>query len=182
MGLDDIDQEMAEQMLNQVDESELQEQIVEGMNQMLGPKLLEVKQRAQQGKSRQEVRAEYEQLSEEEKTQKFMRAISDLVAIAAELREDPEPALKKLKQRLRDPYTMEAVLLIFDDPNVPDEWTTERKEFATTITRWIALNHLPEMYTRQEAEELMNKLYPDRDPRDVLEEASHGQNQGPGSH
>lgn len=180
MSLDDIDQDVAEEMLGQVDESELQQQIVEGINQMMGPKLLEVKQRAQSGKTRQEVREEYKTMSHDEKTKKFMRAVSDLVAIAAELREDPEPALKRLKTRLRDPYTMEALLLIFDDPKVPDAWTEERKEFATTIVRWVALNHLPEMYTRREAEELMNKLYPEKDPAEVLGEPSRGQSRGPG--
>lgn len=184
--LDNLDQQQMQSLLDQLDEEAVQQQLEGMLDEALTPHLMEIREGAQDAKGRKYWRAKYGQLNEAQQTQVFMDAVSDLVAISEEIRERPMDGLQRLKKRLRNPKTMEALLLVFNDNRVPRDWQEERKEFSTTMVRWVGMNLMPEAYTRDEAEALVEELFPDQDLEELLgpppgEDGSRGPGDAPGS-
>lgn len=183
-GLEDAigaeEQQVLNSLMENIDEKQLEAAIQQALSQKLGPKLAEIRERAREGESGQDVRAEYEPLSPREKEDKFLEAVTDLVVVFAELRHDPFTAFPKLFRRIREPRTMEALLLIFDgfqdDGRCPDpEWSREAKKYVAGVTRLIAMSFIPEAYTYHERVQVAQTFYPNQDPRDIVGEPPSGQ-------
>lgn len=166
--LEDFDQQQVQQFLQNIDEDQLERQLKSLLDDVLTPHLLEIRQRAESSPPRQQVRREYESLPPQRQQQKFDNAVRHLVEVSNEIRQNPKEGADELKRVLRDPHQMEALLLIFNHPDVPDEWAETNKEFVTTNARWILMNLLPEVYTREEALELASVLFPNRDPEKMV--------------
>lgn len=166
-----MDDETASEIINEMDQDVIEDALTSGVEQELVPHLHEVRQRAVEGdESAAEVRAMYEKLSDEEQTKKFQKAAADVLSVLTTLRQEPLDGLEMLKGRLRDPYTVEALLLIFDHPEVPDDVVQERKNYADVWIRWAGLNIIPEVYSEQEARDVIEQMYPSRDPDAMLAE------------
>lgn len=178
-GIGGVDPDMAEELMNQVDEDELEEAIPKLLNQQITPRLAEIRERAQASESRHQIRQQLRQLPEDEQTRVMMQAASDIGLVLQEIRQSPTAGLVKLKNRLRNPKTMEALLLIFEGDQVPDEWSDDRKEYATCVVRYVAMHLMPEAYTREEKEEICRMFHPDRDPVELLGPPP-GENEEPG--
>jgi len=169
--LKNMDGDMANSVLEALDEDAIESALKKGIDKEVVPHLEQVRERAvEDDADSAQVRAHYESLSEDEQTQKFNEAAADLMAVFTELRESPIAGAKKLKGRLRDPWTVEALLLIFDHEQVPDEVVDQQKDYAATWLKWVGVNMIPEIYTRDQVLEVANRLYPDRDPNKVLDE------------
>jgi len=169
--LKNMDGDMANSVLEALDEDAIESALKKGIDKEVVPHLEQVRERAvEDDADSAQVRAHYESLSENEQTQKFNEAAADLMAVFTELRESPISGAKKLKGRLRDPWTVEALLLIFDHEQVPDEVVDQQKDYAATWLKWVGVNMIPEIYTRNQVLEVANRLYPDRDPDKVLDE------------
>lgn len=169
--LNGMDPERASELLSQMDDDVIEDALEAGIEQELVPHLQDVRTNAaEEYRSPAEVRAYYEGLSEEEQTEKFHEAAADVMGVAVDLRESPITGLKKLKGRLRDPWTVEALLLIFDHPDVPDSVVHERKEFASTWLKYAGLHIIPEVYERDDLREMVNRMYPEEDADAILDQ------------
>jgi len=169
--LKNMDGDMANSVLEALDEDAIESALKKGIDKEVVPHLEQVRERAvEDDVDSAEVRAHYESLSEDEQTQRFTEAAADLMAVFAELRERPIGGAKKIKGRLRDPWTVEALLLVFNHEEVPDEVVDQQKDYAATWLKWVGVNMIPEIYTREQVLEVANRLYPDRDPNKILDE------------
>jgi len=169
--LNGMDPERASELLSQMDDDVIEDALEAGIEQELVPHLQDVRENAaEEYRSPAEVRAYYEGLSESEQTEKFHEAAADVMGVSVDLRESPVTGLKKLKGRLRDPWTVEALLLIFDHPDVPDAVVHERKEFASTWLKYAGLHIIPEVYERDDLREMVNRMYPEEDADAILDQ------------
>lgn len=173
--LSGMDEDTASEILSSMDDDMIENALESGIEQELVPHLNEVRQKAdEEYRTPAEVRAYYEGLTEEEQTEKFHEAAADLMGVAVDLRENPLTGLKKLKERLRDPFMIEALLLIFDHPEVPDNVVHDRKEFASTWLKYVGLHVVPEVYDRGDLREMVNTMYPDEDADEILNQFDVG--------
>lgn len=169
--LDNMDGDMAETILESLDEDAIESALQTGIEKEVVPHFEQVRERAiEEDADSAEVRAHYESLSDEEQTKRFHEAAADIMGVLTEIRERPVSGGKKLKGRLRDPWTIEALLLLFNREEVPNAVIDEQKDFAATWLKWAGVNVIPEMYSQDQVEEVAERLYPDRDPEAVLDE------------
>ena len=169
--LNGMDSETASDILNSMDEDMIENALETGIEEELVPHLTEVRAKANgEYRSPAEVRAHYESLSEEEQTEKFHTAAADLMGVAVDLRENPLTGLAKLNDRLRDPYVIEALMLIFDHPEVPDHVVHERKEFTSTWLKYAGLHIIPEIYQRDDLREMVETMYDDQSADEILDQ------------
>jgi hypothetical protein len=169
--LDNMDEEQANEMISQLDEEIISDAVQTGTEEHLIPHLSDIREAATEDYEDPEaVREHYESLNDEEQTERFHQAAADLIAVMTELREDPTEGGKKLKDRLRDPWMIEALLLIFDHEDVPDDVATEQKDFAATWIKWVGVNVLPEMYDQNDVESVVSTLYPEESVDTIIEE------------
>lgn len=169
--LNGMDSDTASQILSSMDDEMIENALEAGIEEELVPHLKDVRAKAQnEYRNPAEVRAYYEGLSEDEQTQKFHEAAADLMGVAVDLREAPLRGLKKLKERLRDPFVIEALLLIFDHPEVPDDVVHERKEFASIWMKYIGLHVVPEVYQRDDLREMVTTMYSEEDAEEILDQ------------
>lgn len=169
--LDGMDENMANTVLEALDEEQIEAALQKGIDKEVVPHLETVRERAtEEDADTAEVRAHYESLPEEDQQEKFNQAAADLMAVLTEVRESPLSGAKKLKGRLRDPWTVEALLLIFDHEDVPNEVVDQQKHYAATWLKWAGMNVIPEVYRRDQVSEVADELYPSRDTESVLDE------------
>lgn len=177
--LEGMDEEQAEALLENIDSEVLEGHLKNGIQSQIVPHLEEVRETAEQEyEDPQEVRDYYENLPEDEKEQKFNNACADLIAIASQLRNSPQSGGKELKNRLRDPWLTEALLLIFEAEEVPDEVVQSQKDYAATWLRWLGANIVPEIYTMDDRKEIVEMLFPNADPEAKMQELGIGDQNG----
>jgi len=168
--LSGLDPDTASEVLSSMDDEMIENALTSGIEEELVPHLEDVRKKAtSEYRSPAEVRAYYESLDDEEQTEKFHDAAADLLSVAIDLRERPLTGLRKLKERLRDPYVIEALLLILDHPEVPDDVVHERKEFAAVWLKYVGLHVLPEIYRRDDLREMVQTMYEDAQAEEILD-------------
>lgn len=166
-----MDSETASQVLSSLDDEMIEQALETGIEQELVPHLEAVRENAsEEYEDAEAVREHYENLSEEEQNERFHKAAADLLGVAVDLRENPVDGLSKLKGRLRDPWTTEALLLIFNHPDIPDDVEDERKEFASLWMKYIGAHVIPEVYEREDVEDMVNQMYPDETADEILDD------------
>ncbi len=166
-----MDADAASEILSSLDNEMIEKALTTGIEDELVPHLETVRQNASdEYRDAQEVREIYEGLDEEEQTQRFHRAAADIMNVAVDIRESPIEGMSKLKGRLRDPWVVEGLLLIFDHDDVPDEVVTQQKEFASAYMKYIGVHVIPEIYERGDLREMIEQMYPDEDVDNVLDQ------------
>jgi len=174
--LGNMDEDAARNVLDSMDDAMIERALEAGIEQELVPHLVDVRENAaKQYPEADVVRARYEGLSEEEQEVQFEKAAADLMAVAVELRENPTTGLRKLKGRLRDPWTIEALLLIFDAPGMSDEEVQARKDYASMWLKWVGSHVIPEVYERDDVRDVIEQMYPSEDPDELLDELNVGE-------
>jgi hypothetical protein len=169
--LQNMDEEQAEALLENIDAEVLEGHLRNAVDSQIVPHLEEVRASAVgEYEDPDVVRGYYEDLPEDEKEEKFSNACADLIAVAAQLRNAPQEGGKELKNRLRDPWLIEALLLVFEDESVPDDVIESQKDYAATWLKWLGANIVPEIYTQTERKEIVAQLFPDADPEQKMEQ------------
>jgi hypothetical protein len=169
--LQNMDEDQAEQILDNIDADVLEGHLRKAVDSQIVPHLEEVRNSAaSEYEDPKVVRQYYEELPEDEKEEKFSNACADLIAVAAQLRNAPQDGGRELKNRLRDPWMIEALLLIFEDEDVPEEVIESQKEYAATWLKWLGANIVPEIYTQDERRRIVEKLFPNADPETKMQE------------
>jgi len=166
-----MDSDTASQILSSLDDEMIEQALETGIEQELVPHLETVRENASaEYEDPEYVRKHYESLSEKEQNEKFHQAAADLVGVAVELRENPIQGLSKLKGRLRDPWTTEALLLIFNHEDIPSEIEDERKQFAALWMKYIGAHVIPEIYERDDVIGMVKQMYPADEAEEILDE------------
>lgn len=143
------------------------------------PHLVDIRQRSiEEDPDPETVREVMEDLSGEEKEEEFYETLWDFIATLAVARERPEDGVPELKRMLRDPYTLEALLLIFEKPDSIDpDYSETLKDFFATHIHWLGVLLLPEMYSDDERRAAMREL--DMDIDEMVERLQGGPGQPP---
>lgn len=165
--LSGMDEDQARAMLDQLDDEQVEQAIQWIVDESVVPHLMDVRQRARQATDPNEVRRELEDLPESVKEELFYDTLHELIAILVTCRERPNEGFEELKTVLRDPYTVESLLLIFEnDQHIDDEYSNQLKDFAANHLQWVGAMVLPEMYDERTVEEVVTR-FTDVDPEDV---------------
>lgn len=170
-----IDPKAAQGILNSLDEEQLEEAIVAGVDNYIVPHLEDIRDAAETDyEDRQEVREKYESMTQKMQDEEFHSTVADLIVVVSQIRAEPVRGFRELKDRLRDPWVTEALLLIFDNDDFIDyvdpEYKNQLKEFCTIQLKWLAMNVAPEMYSEDEVRNVVMQLYPEREVDDVIAE------------
>jgi len=172
--LSNMDEEQASKMLAQLDNSVIKKALTTGIEKEVVPHFDEVRQAAtEEYEPPEEVRDHYESMSADEQEEAFHEAAADLMGVLTRMREDPINGGVEMKNRLRDPWMIEALLLIFDHEDTPAEVVADQKNFAATWIKWVGVNVIPEIYTREEAEEVVGTIYPEDHVEQVMEDLEY---------
>lgn len=134
-------------------------------------RLEEIKQNAQ-GPDAEAAREAFADLSDERQTEIVDKTISDLAVTFNQLRTDPTEGIERLQSELRDPYTVEALLLLFEnEDHIDEEYSDDVKEFVRWRFKLLGVNAIPEAYTEEEKREIIDRFGLDYRP-----EAAEGTN------
>lgn len=155
--LEHIDEETAREMLGQLDEDDVEETLRWVIEDQIVPHLEDVRERANnEDPPRDKIREYYESMSEQQREEEFYETLDEFVATLVICRERPIEGFRELKAYLRDPYTVEALLLIFENEDYIDPgYTQTLKDFGVEHIRWVGAMVLPEMYSDEEVEDVM---------------------------
>lgn len=156
--ISNLDEEDARQLLSEIDNEQVATLLMPYLEEELKPHLEDIRERAQEVDP-MAIRETYASMSEEAQQAAFEQAVADLATVIRECREDPDTGLGRLKERLRDPTVLEALMLIFEDPDHIDEaYTTDVKAFAAVIVKWFGAQILPEIYTAEELADIEHRF------------------------
>lgn len=151
------------------------------------PYVEDVKQRVREdraeGRTAEAVREQYADMDADAQQETFDEVLDDLVSLAFALREHPGEGADELKARLRDPFTVEALLLVFENDEyieyIEPWYRAEMKAFAAQRLRWLGMALVPEMYEQHEVRETYEQFGLDVDALERTAER-HGQGEGGG--
>lgn len=143
---------------DQMSEEQVQAAISKVVRDKVHPHFDDVRKEARSADDPDEVREKFEEMSEERKDEVFHDTWGRLIAQSFRLRDSPVRALKELKVMLRDPYTMEALLLIMDHGSIPAETQEAQKDLLSEYVHALGVGMMPEAYTREEVEEAVSKF------------------------
>lgn len=165
-----MDEEDARMILDQLDEEQIAAAVEWSVEEMVVPHLDDVKHRSDlDDPEPAEVRELYEKKSPQEQEDIFYDVLHQLIATIIACRQNPQAGFAELKTMLRDPFTVEGLLLIFngEDPEtgemyIDPNYTQTLKDFGAAHIRWVAASVIPEMYTEEELREVRETF--DLDP------------------
>lgn len=154
--LNNMDEEEAQQMLDQVDIGQVHQGIENLFAAKVAPHLYAVRDAYHnEYDDNEEVREELKGLPEDRQEELFFQTLKEMAAVLEGLREKPQAATPKLKSMLRDPYTLEALLLIYENEHIDEEYRDQLKEFTAGWLHIFGVMLAPEMYTKQEIRQVM---------------------------
>lgn len=146
-------QQLASQV--NIENEDVQKALMRILEDKANPKLEEIKQRAEDADSPQTARRQIEALPETEKDALFHETWAELLCGLAQLRIEPVAGLSNLKRMIRDPYTVEAMVLIFEVDEMPYETVQANKDLFSDYLNWIGCALAPEMYPRDDVEDFI---------------------------
>lgn len=164
--VEQMDEETARKALSQLSDEDINRAINYATAEMVVPHLEDVRERAHtEDPPPNQIRQELESLPDDQREAIFYDTLDELVATLITLRERPREGLEELKTMLRDPYTTEALLLIFhNETHIDEEYTQQLKDFTAEHLYWVGAMVFPEMYEEWEVEEVMGKFDLEADP------------------
>lgn len=166
-----ITPDMLQKYASQVDldNDDVQAALLKILEDKADPKLKEIRTRASESPDRHTARQEIESLPEDAKDELFHETWAELIAASVQLRVEPLEGMKNLKGMIRDPYTVETLLLLFEDDEIPDEIVEANKDLVSDYINWFGCAVAPEMYEREEVEEFVETFGADPDLMDKWE-------------
>jgi len=138
-----------------VDDAHVAAVLADIWEQSVAPRLASIRQRAADDYDRTQVRQYYaEELTPEEQQETFDDALRDVLVAAFSVRAavfsddmTMETALADLRALIRDPWTAEAILLIFENAeHIDPEYSDQMKEYGAWVLRSVGVAVLPELY------------------------------------
>lgn len=153
-----------------LDNDDVQEALMRVAEEKTRPKLNEIRERASDSPSKEEVRERLDNLSEEDKNEVFHETWAELITAAVELRVDPLEGMRNLQTMIRDPFTLEVLLLLFEDEEIPSDITVANKDLVSDYVSWMGRAVAPEMYEREEVEEMVEEFGADPELLDKWDE------------
>lgn len=161
-----LDAKMMQHFEENVDEEQLEQMVRQVIQEKVVPALVEIRQQRQQAEDPETIRETYANLPEEKQQEVFDSAVMDVVEVVFTLREEPVEGLRMAKQLTRDPHTMEALLLIFDnEQHIDPEYSRQIKDTASRIVTWVGVALFSEMYEPETVESVARDLGLDVDRR-----------------
>lgn len=157
---DGVDDEKIQQIAQNIETEDALRILGVAKQMYIDPHLFEIRERTKQQPDTVEVREKVEDMEWEEKQDLFYETLHELIAILAEIRERPANAgYGELKSMIRDPYTVEALLLFCEEPNhIDDAYSEQMKDTVSDYLRLVGVRLLPEIYTQAEAEQIEEKF------------------------
>jgi len=139
--------ERLEQLAGQldIDNDDVQEALLRVLEDKATPRIEEIRERARDAEDPDAVREQIESLSDDDKNRLFHDTWAD----------EPMEGMTNLKKMIRDPWTVEAMLLLFEDDEIPGEIVGANKDLMADYMNWIGIALAPEMYERNEVEEMV---------------------------
>lgn len=154
-------------ILGQMDPSAIEDGLKMFLDRYVQPHLEDIQERAQDRTPPEEVRVELAGRDVNDRLEIMQTTIAELVVSISTLRLRPQQGMMELKRMMRDPYTIEALLLVFDDDIFAEEelvqegeMTIEEAQKATCATwfNWMGVAVAPEMYAREEVEAVVEEV------------------------
>lgn len=163
-----MDEETVEHIVAHLPEEHLHRALAMLIDRRVIPHLFDIRERADGDVSTVEAREQLMDLGEDARHQLFFDTINDVVQALMLIRSQPFIGLARLKKLLRDPYTIEGLLLIFDHEGVEPAAREEMKDFVAAHVWLVGVAVLPEMYAEEERQEVRDILNIDGDLIDEL--------------
>jgi len=138
-----------------IDNDDVQEALLRVVEDKATPRLEEIRERARDAEDPDAVREQIESLPDDDKNRLFHDTWAELIAACVQLRIEPIEGMVNLKQMIRDPWTVEAMLLLFEDEQIPGEIVGANKDLMADYMNWIGIALAPEMYERAEVERMV---------------------------
>lgn len=145
-------------LADRMDEEAARDAILDIIQDRLYPHLKDIREDADEAEDAEEVRELYESLDDETKNELFHDTWANLIAQTARLRNSPVDASRELKTMIRDPFTLEAMLLIMDHETIPEDTQESQKDLLATYVHWLGIALAPEAYTREEVEDVVDQF------------------------
>jgi hypothetical protein len=161
MGVFDVDS-----LVDRMDEDTIYKQVYKFFDSHIVPHLEEIRSRHDtkvSDKSRDEIREDLESLPPQERGEVFHDTMGELLVNLSLARLKPIESGTEVKKMVRDPYTVEALLLMFDREAVystrsEDEFPRVQKDTMAGYMKWMGVALAPEMYSREEVEEFVGSF------------------------
>jgi hypothetical protein len=158
MILDRMGEKELAQLLRNRDVSGMIDKAAPYVDEELEPHFEDIKARAE-SEDYAEAREYYESMSDEDLQDAFNKTVADLIATARECREQPNIGFPKLKQRLRNPDTIEPLARTLGDPSVEEDGGEGvSPDDIRFIMMWGGASVAPEMYSESEREQIQEVL------------------------
>lgn len=149
---------------------DVQEALLKVGEDKIRPQLDEIRERAVDADDPDQIREQLGGLSDEEKNNVFHETWAEFITACVELRVQPLVGMRNLKTMIRDPWTVEIMLMLLEDDEIPDEITESNKDLISQYVTWIGRAIAPEMYERDEIEDMIEQFGADPELLDKWDE------------
>lgn len=154
-----LDDEQIAQLQQQIDPEQIHALLESRIDEDLGPHLEEIRERSRQQPDPEQIREDFANAPPEQQQELFDAAVGDILTVFHLLREDPMAALNEAKDLLRNPYTAEAVLLIFhNDQHIDSDYGEQMKAYGASLMAYLGTLVAPEMYDDAEIEAIHERM------------------------
>lgn len=165
-------EDQVRQIAEQVDLSndDVQEALLKVGEDKIRPQLDEIKERASNADDPDAVRQQLAELSDEKKNEVFHETWAQFITACVQLRVEPLEGMRNLKTMIRDPWTVEIMLMLMEDDEIPAEISEANKDLISQYITWIGRAIAPEMYEREEVEAMVDEFGADPELLDKWDE------------
>jgi len=165
-------EDQVRQIAEQVDLSndDVQEALLKVGEDKIRPQLDEIKERASNADDPDAVRQQLADLSDEKKNEVFHETWAQFITACVQLRVEPLEGMRNLKTMIRDPWTVEIMLMLMEDDEIPAEISEANKDLISQYITWIGRAIAPEMYEREEVEAMVDEFGADPELLDKWDE------------
>ncbi len=161
-------------LAQQVDLSneDVQEALLSIGEDRIRPQLDDIKTRAESASSPEQIREQLADMPNERKNEVFHETWAEFITACVELRVKPLEGMRNLKTMIRDPWTVEIMLLLMEDEEIPDGITEANKDMISQYVSWIGRALAPEMYEREDVAEMVDQFGADPELLDKWDESN----------
>jgi len=165
-------EDQVRQIAEQVDLSndDVQEALLKVGEDKIRPQLDEIKERASNADSPAAVRQQLAELSDEKKNEVFHETWAQFITACVQLRVEPLEGMRNIKTMIRDPWTVEIMLMLMEDDEIPNDISDANKDLISQYITWIGRAIAPEMYDREEVEAMVDEFGADPELLDKWDE------------